>query len=246
MNEAQEQYITLFQEGDGRVDLQHYASGSYPQIDFWQKEREVLDYIASLQGDGRLYQERVWDLRFNGKYCIPLLEIFSRHAVSKWFVEQLNVVLEVAGLPSTTRHALTLAGFIGFWDAEGSSSNIPQLSAWQKDREILDIICEMFGGGVKRHEEQYYWYLYGDKARELTKIIMEKSHCPAKLERLRKNFEGPTYYELHAEEQRALHRQNYIEHADERKLYRERRNAEKKLVSDYIKTHPEVAKKYGY
>ena len=255
MNIQDEQYITLFQEGDGRVDLQDNGYKRYPRVLFYQKERAVLDYIASLTKGGLFYEDAIWQLRFNSSNCMPLLEIFSRHAVSKWFVERLNEVLECVGLPLTTQHSLTLDGFIGFWDAEGSSFN-GNIFVVQKDREILDIITKQFGGGVSLQKEGIYqWHLSGEEARTLYKVILEKSHCPAKSERLRKNFEGPTYYEQHHEEQRARQRQYELEHAEERKVYHKEhnaRNAEKqkeqhqvyrekqKLIREYIKEHPEV------
>jgi len=247
MNEAQEQYITLFQEGDGRVDLQDNGYKRYPRVFFFQKERAVLDYIASLTKGGLFYEDTIWQLRFNSSYCVPLLEIFSRHAVSKWFVERLNEVLEVAGLPLTTQHPLTLEGFVGFWDAEGSSDHNPQLTATQKDREILDIITKQFGGGVSPMNTGHQWHLSGKEARTLYKVILEKSHCPAKAERLRENFEGPTYYEQHHEEQRARQRQYETEHIDERRAYHRTRQKriydEQKLIRDYIKAHPEIIDK---
>jgi len=151
MNECEEQYLTLFQEGDGRVDLQDNGYKKYPRVFFFQMERDVLDYIASLTKGGLFYQEKesgIWQLRFNSSYCRPLLEVFSRHAVSKWFVERLNEVLEYVGLPSTTQHPLTQEGLVAFWDADGTSDRHPQIGVTQKDREILDIIAKTFGGSV--------------------------------------------------------------------------------------------------
>jgi len=242
MNTADEQYTTLFCEGDGRIDIQDNGCASYPRVFFYQKEREVLDYIASLFPDGLFYQgEGAWQLRYNSSHCTPLLEAFSRHAVSKRFVEQLNKVLEVAGLSQTTQHPITLDGFVGFWDAEGSSFN-SNLFVVQKDREILDIIAATFGGGVScrttygggkvaYNSEGYVghqWYLSGEKARELAKVLMEKSHCPAKVERLHTNFEGPSYYARHHEGRTA---------------YQQKVESRKSMIRKYIKAHPELVAK---
>jgi len=254
MNTQEEEYLTLFQEGDGRVDLQDNGYKKYPRVFFFQKEREVLDYIASLTVGGLFYQEKIWQLRFNSSNCIPLLEVFSGHAVSRWFVERLNKVLEYMSLPPTVQHPLTLDGFVGFWDADGTSFN-SNLFASQKDREILDIIVEQFGGGVSKHDTWYQWYLSGEKARELAPEILARSHCPSKAERLKANFEGPSYYELHHEEQRTRQKQYEAEHAEERRAYHKlhnAKNAEKqqeqhqtyrekqKLIREYVKLHPEV------
>ena len=251
MTNEEEQYVTLFQEGDGRVDLQDNGYKKYPRVFFFQMERDVLDYIASLTKGGLFYQDDrgIWQLRFNSSHCMPLLEVFSRHAVSKWFVERLNEVLEYVGLPSTTQHPLTREGLVAFWDAEGTSDRHPQIGVTQTDGEILDIIAKTFGGSVCAVKTYHQWYLCGEEARELAKILLEKSHCPAKRERLRENFEGPTYYEKNREKMLVQQKQYELEHAEERKVYHKKhgkqRYDEQKLIRDYIKSHGITLENFG-
>ena len=210
MTLEEEEYITLFCEGDGGV---YITDVGYPKVTFGQKTRDVLDYIDSLTKSGRLYQDKKghWRLVFNGLSCMSLLEVFSRHVVGKAFLDNLNGALEYVGMFPAVQHALTLNGFVAFWDAEGGSSNAPQISISQKDREVLDLIVEMFGGGVTlRDDSTHQWYLGGEKARTLYKIMLEKSHCPEKAEELRKHFEGPSYY------------------------------TKQKTIREWMKTHPEI------
>ena len=255
MTNEEEEYVTLFCEGDGGV---YITPDGYPKVSFGQMECDVLDYVNSLAEDGITCQRKdgLWQIEFNGSNCIELLEIFSKHVVGKVFLGRLNIVLEHVDMPSAVQHPLTLTGFVGFWDAEGSSGNNPTIFVSQKDREILDIIVEMFGGGVSRFKNRngewmYHWYLTGEKARTLHKVVLERSHCPGKSERLRKNFEGPTYYVLNREEC-PVHVKQYNEgHKDERQAYRDankdkhitydkKRYAQQKLVREYMKTHPEA------
>lgn len=267
MTEAQEQYITLFCEGDGSVGLCTTPYGRYPQVSFDQKERDVLDCIALLTEGGRLYHgsQGCWKLVFNGSKCTSLLKIFSKHVVSRRFIARLDKALGVVGLLPATQHPLTLNGFVGFWDAEGSSDNSPSLFVSQKDREILDIISGSFGGGVSETKAISVWHLSGVKARGLFPEILSRSCCSAKAERLRNNFEGPSYRELH-QEQRANYRdahrdeicaylRNYnrehleerriynTEHADERRACRRSRNADDKRLREWMKEHPEEVSK---
>lgn len=234
--------MTLFGEGDGSVFID---TKGYPIVSFCQKERDVLDHLTSLVENGRFYQNKdIWQLKFNGKYCIPLLEVFSRHVVGKKFLDRLNRVLEFVDMPLAVQHPLTLDGYAGFWDAEGSSDNKPSIYVSQKDREILDMIMKMFGGGISRFINpnggwQYEWCLGGEKAHALYKILLERSHCPAKATRLRQNFEGPSYYETHKEEIRAY----TASHRDVHKVYINEYNAKQKALRDWIKTHPEEVTK---
>jgi len=244
MTNEEEEYITLFCEGDGSIGLNNRG---YLRVDFYQKERDVLDYIDSLTKNGHIYQSKkgLWQLEFNGSYCIPLLEIFLRHVVGKKFLDRLNGISGYASMPLTVQHPLTLEGFIAFWDAEGSSSNVPRIEVTQKDREILDLIVEMFDGDISLDKQGgvYHWYLCGEQAHELYRDILKKSHCPGRAERLRQNFEGPTYYELNREKCLARIKQCDAEHKEERKAYRrkryERLREEQRQVQEWIKAHPE-------
>jgi len=243
MTSEEEGYITLFCEGDGHVRI---TDSGYPKIVFAQKEREVLDYIDSLTKNGHVYSNgpNAWSLEFHGSHCIPLLEIFSRHAVGKHFLDRLNEVLAFMNMPLAVQHPLTLEGFAAFWGAEGSSSNMPKITVSQGDREILDLIVEMFGGSISRYKElsgkwQYQWELYGEEARKLYKTLLGESHCPAKAEELRKNFEGPSYYELNKDKAKAY----YGTHKAEYKVRSEKCNTERKAIQEWVKAHPEEVAK---
>jgi len=231
MNTQEEEYVTLFCEGDGHVRI---TPNGYPRVTFDQKERDVLDYIASLIGDRRPYQDKsgYWHLVFSGSSCMPLLEIFSRHVVGRDFLSRLNEVLEHVGMPLAIQHPITLGGFVGFWDAEGSSDSQPTIFVSQKSEKILELIMEMFGGGVSRAkapngEWKHQWHLSGERARGLYEIILEKSHHPQKVGRLRENFEGSSYRR----------------HKDKVRAYNKEYNATHRAIREWMKTHPEEVAK---
>jgi len=243
MTIQEEEYVTLFCEGDGHVRI---TPNGYPRVGFSQLERSVLDYIASLTTNGHFYQNKktgVWQLTFSSENCVPLLGVFSRHVVGRQFLSRLNEVLAFVGMPLAVQHPLTLEGFVAFWDAEGSSCNNPTVSVIQKNREILDLIVEMSDGGISLDKDSgvYHWNLMGKKARKLYKIILEKSHCPVKAEALRRHFEedrgktGKAYRDTHKDEQR-VYRDN---HRDERKVHNKQLWEEQKRVREWMKAHPD-------
>ena len=233
-----EEYITLFCEGDGHVGLE--GAASIPKVSFAQErtEREPLDYIASLVPNSCFDEDRednVLTLTYHGAHCMPLLEMFSRHVVGRTFLGRLNPVLAYALLPEAVQHPITPSGLVGFWDAEGTSSNAPYISIAQKDREILDLICAELGGSVYCVDGRHNWTLCGDEARKLAGVLLEKSHCPQRVERLRENFEGPSYYDLNKEKVQAHHHAHSPE-------YDKKRYEKQKLVRAYMKEHPEIVR----
>ena len=239
MNESEEQYITLFCEGDGSLVLQ---DDYYPRLFIIQKERAVLDYIASLQEGGVFHQDRnVWRLAYNGPNCIPLLEIFSRHVVSGRFLNRLNYCLETLGMPLAEQHPLTLDGFVGFWDAEGTSNISPALRLIQKDREILDIATQTFGGYVVPTRTWFVWNLGSNEARKLAATLIEKSHCSQKVEHLKYYFGEQSRSERSERSKVYNQRYHHGNHREESlardREYHKKRDAKQKLIRDYIKTH---------
>ena len=255
MNTQEEEYVTLFCEGDGGVGVydSRNKKKKYPHVYFGQGERSVLDYIESLTEGGHVYTSGdAWQLEFNGSHCIPLLEMFSRYVVGKQFLGRLNTVLAYLSMPLAVQHPLTLEGFVAFWDAEGSSAGQPSISITQKDREIPDLIAAMFGGCVSLDKRSgvHHWSLGGDKACELYKVVLERSHCPSRAERLRQSFEGPSYYEEHAEACRVHADDYYKAHLGEREQYRagrkdevkaydKKRGDERRAIREWMKAHPE-------
>jgi hypothetical protein len=226
VNEEFEEWLTGFCEGDGTVYLNDRG---YPIVAFEQKERDVLDYISSVIAHGHFYvTEHTQRLQFHSSYCAPLLEMFSRHVVSMHFLERLNVVLVGVGLQSAVLHRPTADWFAGFWDAEGTSGNQPSIQVSQKERSVLEALRILFGGHIYcRSGGVHNWCLYGSRARALFREIESRSRCPAKAERLRNNFSGPTYHELH--------RDKYLAYFRERYKTRDTR----KQVRDWMREHPE-------
>jgi len=190
MNTQEEEYVTLFCEGDGGVGVydSRNKKKKYPHVYFGQGERSVLDYIESLTEGGHVYTSGdAWQLEFNGSHCIPLY-----------------------------------------------------------------LIAAMFGGCVSLDKRSgvHHWSLGGDKACELYKVVLERSHCPSRAERLRQSFEGPSYYEEHAEACRVHADDYYKAHLGEREQYRagrkdevkaydKKRGDERRAIREWMKAHPE-------
>jgi len=227
MNEHEEQWLTGFTEGDGSVGLYRVLRVSYAQ-----KERDVLDYIVNLLGKGKIHenannQGTIYKLVYNGHTnCAPLIEVFLKHVVGLHTCGRLNAVLEC---PLATSHRPTIDWLTGFFDAEGTSSNMPNLFIAQKERAVLNSIQETFGGNIREsYESDHQWYVWGlsgNGARELAPELIARSQCSTKKERLFTNFNGPTHYTLHREEKR-VYNKNYWENH--------------KRVQAYIKEHPEI------
>ena len=136
--------------------------------------------------------------------------------------------------------SLTFSGFLGFWDSEGSSNNMPQISASQKDREIPDLIAKMFGGSVSPNERGIHcWVLCGEEARKLCKMVLMGSHHPERRERLRQNFEGPTQYEQHKDARKAYSACHYAEHKEEHRASNTKSSAKQKAIREWMRNHPE-------
>lgn len=239
MNAQEEEYVTLFCEGDGHVRI---TPGGYPRVTFDNKERDVIDCIASLIGDRQPSQDKrgYWHLVFGGSSCLLLLEMFSRCVVGRQFLDRLNKVLEYVGMPLTVQHPLTLDGFIGFWDAEGSSDSQPTIFVSQKDREVLDLVVKLLGGGVSCVEDSsmHQWHLSGEKARALYSVLLEKSHNLPRIESLRDNFEGLKYFE-HKDKVRAYNKVYNDTHKEEMRTRDKTHWQGRKAVQEWMKTHPE-------
>jgi len=247
MNEQEKQWLTGFTEGDGSVGL-YLQNQLTLRVSFSQKERDVLEYVQSLTQRGHFQQHhrggfitnhQSWTFSFYGKSCEPLLTTFSKYVVSKHFQERLNVTLIYLKLPPAVLHEPTLDWLIGFFDAEGSSSNKPSIDIGQKERDVLVAIKTKFGGNIRPHNNTHVWYLNGNKARELAHAIVTKSHNPTKAERLLNYFNGPPYHVLHRE-RLTTYRQK---HLAETREYNKKCWEEHKRINAYIKEHPEVVEK---
>jgi len=248
------QWLTGFWESDGSV----YLSAGYPKVGFYQKERDVLDYI-SLQLGGRYVPHLstngvIHQLQVQASSCIPLLKLFSEHVVGDYYLKRLNVVLNVVGLSSTVLHLPTIDWLAGFWDGDGSSDSTPGLTASQRTRDMLDAIEVRFGGNVRRGVDgMYHWELYGGGVYELMQEVAARSHCPTKRECLLSNFVGPRrqerieymvrYRREHREEIR-LYLEDYREkHRSDIKETNKKCYEERKCIKEWMEEHPEVVQR---
>lgn len=233
-----EQWFTGFCEGDGHLRI---VNGRYPKILIGQSEREPLDYVVShFETRLPIYHSSQYQLIALGRKCVPLLEVLARHVVCKHFLEKLNVLLDLVGLPLTVLHEPSLDWLVGFWDAEGTSDRTPAISIVQKEQGVIEAIGDMFGGSVRAAGNYWRWTLRGEAARGLVEKIDARSHCSAKRDRMITNFGAPTYSEQNREKkreydkkyqettrerQKEYHRERYRRLSNEAKLLREVQSA---------------------
>jgi hypothetical protein len=230
MNEQEQQWLTGFTEGDGSI---HVASDGWStvRILYGQKDRNVLEYILTLVGEGVIRKSTNPIPHYTLEYAkqavvVPLLETFSKHAVGKPFIGRLSAATTRFNLPQPQSHPPATNWLIGFWDAEGSSGTQPSITVSQKDPHALEAIKAEFGGKVDldRAWNGYKWRLHGNAARKLYPVIAAGSHAPKKAEKLLHNFTGPEYEE---------HKKEYAIRSHKRWL-------EIKRTREYIRNHPET------
>lgn len=238
MDEQFEQWFTGFCEGDGHLRI---VNGRYPKILIGQNEHEPLDCIVShFESRLPIYHYNQYQLIAIGKKCVPLLEVLARHVVCEYFLEKLNVLLDLVDLPSAVLHKPSLDWFVGFWDAEGTSGRTPAISVSQKEMAVIEAIREKFGGSTRFVDGYWRWTLRGEAARGLVEKISIRSHCSARRGRMATNFDTPTYSEQNREKkreydkkyqeatrerQREYHRERYRRLSKEAKMFKEVQNA---------------------
>jgi len=258
MNKQEEQWLTGFTEGDGSVGLYNTL-----RVDFYQKERAVLDYICTILDAGNVRAIGTQHiLTYHGKHSAHILPIIAGHVVSMHTRERLNNILALLKLPSVATHEPTIDWLTGFWDAEGSSGIHPSLNIAQKERDALDAIKHTFGGNVYQHHPNgFFWQAYGDNARHLLQELANRSHHPTKIANALTNFSNPAlekrkediqaynaaYYDQHKEDWQTHNKSYHEQHREQIHAHHKadyaRRAEESKRVRDYIKTHPEVVAK---
>ena len=231
MNEQEKQWLTGFFEGDGSI----FQTTDGAAVTFGQKERDILDYTATLVPNGRVHADNHDFHRLNYRRATSvatLISIFIKYVVSAHTQGRLNDLLTFEVL----RHEPTIDWLAGFWDAEGSSTTTPGIQIVQKEKETLNAIQGVFGGNVCPNGPYWTWYVNGNEARELHLKILNRSHCLTKALKMQEHFDGTTYYELHHREHKAYD----DAHRTERSEYNKKQWQKQKLMREYIKEHPEV------
>jgi len=156
-------YITGFCEGDGSVGMDR----SFPYVSFAQTGQETLRYIESLLPggiwcEGSYQNGKLWVLRYNKvELRDVLLGYLSEHTVSTRFTSRLNEVLAYLGLSQVAGHIPTISWLAGFFDADGTVVNNTNcgVSVSQKERDVLNVVCGVFGGHVtSQGSNMFQWY----------------------------------------------------------------------------------------
>lgn len=198
------EWFTGFSEGDISVcsllNMNNLGSGYVfkPEIEFAQKDSDVVEYIASVLLDGDLgWTERKQglyrQLRWSGqKKCIPVLKLLSCFVVTEALQYRLNTALYQLQLPLACLHPLTMLWVVGFWDAEGSAEepNGPSvITFYQKDCSVLELVQGLLGrGAIYTPDGCSRLVVSGKKGRRLAVELLQYSRIERKKDMLRRRF----------------------------------------------------------
>jgi hypothetical protein len=203
LTQQQKDWLVGFTEGDGSIGV--YSDkwkNAYISIRYGQKYVGILQYIKILIGGNINKSSDQYILNKAYKYAVELLPIFRDRTVSNHFNERYNKALKIVGSKANKLNGnISIDWFVGFWDAEGYSSNKPEVLIEQKELYVLEIIKSKFGGNIYRTRtgvnEIYRWSLSGkNKTRELVEYLINNGQHKPKIERLRNNYYGLSYQQI--------------------------------------------------
>jgi LAGLIDADG endonuclease len=112
---------------------------------------------------------------------------------------QLNKICEKYNLPVLSPAPLTYenAWLSGFFDSDGSiylNSTQIFITAAQKNKYLLDILCELYGGSVYIEKISFKWIVYTKK--EIIKLLEYFKLNPCRSAKLNRIKAVPKYHEL--------------------------------------------------
>ena len=170
-----------------------------------------------------------------------------------------------------TNHNISLEWLAGFYEGEGypySRTNFV-LHIAQKNKQVLEDICEGYGGRIYNNANGTHgWQLSGSRAMHLAFELLKCVHHPEKIEQLTKALILTGHLKPRSDEEtkevvehqttvKTIHRADYLANKEERntysreyakthkeafKTYNRKRNEQKKLIREYIDTHPETVR----
>lgn len=219
MTEQHLRWLTGFTEGDGSVSVLIQKGRTHTRVAYGQKDRQPLDFITTLF-DGNVHKTKIQhELVYDWSRSVPLIKVFIGRTVAEHFTKRLNIALDFLNLPKSGYATPTIDWLVGFWDAEGWSTNNPELCIEQKEHHVLDKIQRAFGGTLalyKHHNRPCYrWYIAGSVSRELVREITKRSHHSVKAAVLSYNYNGPSSYALHSDAVKRRMIRYYAEHIEE-------------------------------
>lgn len=156
------EYLTGFWEGDGYI--QGLESG-YTDIGLVQKLPEILFNLQDLLEGGNIYYKKTanfYQLAFGGRQACQVLSILAPNLVGASRLKQLSPFLKVLDIEARLQ-CPTPSWFVGFWDAEGTSSHssYTTLSVSNKDKTTINQIYKLWKSGHinSRRDGVYIWSL---------------------------------------------------------------------------------------
>jgi hypothetical protein len=197
------QWLAGLIDGDGCFQLSKKGYASL-EIVAHIRDKNCLYQIKQKFGGAVKLRSNLNHLRFRMHHKQGMLDIINavngeiRNPIR---LLQLNKICEKYNIPVLPPAPLTYenAWLSGFFDSEGSTylnlkSSQMYITAGQKNKYLLDILCELYGGSVYIEKISFKWIVYTKS--EIIKLLDYFKLNPCRSAKLNRINAIPKYYEL--------------------------------------------------
>jgi hypothetical protein len=197
------QWLAGLIDGDGCFQLSKKGYASL-EIVAHIRDKNCLYQIKQKFGGAVKLRANLNHLRFRMHHKQGMLDIIKavngeiRNPIR---LLQLNKICEKYNIPVLPPAPLTYenAWLSGFFDSDGSTylnlkSSQMYITAGQKNKYLLDILCELYGGSVYIEKISFKWIVYTKS--EIIKLLEYFKLNPCRSAKLNRINAIPKYYEL--------------------------------------------------
>lgn len=197
------QWLAGLIDGDGCFLLSKKGYASL-EIVAHVRDKNCLFQIKNRCGGSIKVRNNLNHLRYRLHHKKGLLDLISRvngEIRNPIRLLQLNRICENYNIDLIQPNPLTYFNgwFSGFFDSDGSvylnlNSSQMFITASQKNKFLLDIISELYGGSVYTEKTSFKWFLY--KKSEVLTLLEYFITCPCRSAKLNRIKAIKKYYEL--------------------------------------------------
>jgi len=197
------QWLAGLIDGDGCFQLSKKGYASL-EIVAHIRDKNCLYQIKQKFGGAVKLRTNLNHLRFRMHHKQGMLDIIKavngeiRNPIR---LLQLNKICEKYNIPVLQPAPLTYenAWLSGFFDSDGSiylnlKSSQMYITAGQKNKYLLDILCELYGGSIYIEKISFKWIVYTKS--EIIKLLEYFKLNPCRSAKLNRINAVPKYYEL--------------------------------------------------